>query len=127
MLQLIVLILTLSFDAYIAEKYNKKYNVTQNSIFKYKELNMYHKRKVKWTTSISLPVFLLIGYVVPYSGVDKIIEIVTYCTTAYFIMLAIWDLYYQKDKINFKLALKRNIYAYSFAIIMFVILFSVNN
>ena len=84
MVNLIVLILTLLLDLYIAEKYKKKYNVFQNSIIKYKELNLQHKKKMRWTTSVSLPLIIIVASISAPLGVSKAFEYIIFCTFGYF-------------------------------------------
>lgn len=121
-LQLLALILILLLDLYLAEKYKKKYNIFQNPILKYKELNSEHKNKTKLTVVVSLPLFILvtINFGITF---NKIFEIVAYCLAAFFLVIALLDLYYQKDKNVFEQSVKRISYVYSVCVISFVFLF----
>lgn len=122
-IQLIVLILILFLDLYIAQRNNKKYNITQNSILKYKELNREHKKNMRLTTTIAMPIFLIVTNNVYDLGANKIIEFIAYCLAAYFLILALLDLYYPKDKKVFKLSLKRIFYVYSLCFTSYIFLF----
>lgn len=121
MLYMIVFIIAIFLDLYIAEKYRKKYNITQSPLMKYKYLNKRHK-------TYSVLVGLITGlaiFTIPRIFADnfnEIIEITIYIGTIGFLAFALLDIYYRKNTVSYKPTLKRIIYTYSFCILSFVLL-----
>lgn len=121
MLQVIVFIVALFLDLYIAGKYSEKYNITQNPIVKYKYLNQNHKNYSKLIGVITALSFVFI----PARFSDNIngfIEITIYLASIGYLAFALLDTYYRKNTDSYKPSLKRIGYTYSFCIISFVVL-----
>lgn len=121
MLQVIILIIALFLDLYIAGKYSEKYNITQTPIIKYRYLNKQHKNYSKLVGIITTLSFVVIP--VKFSdNLGQFIEITTYLATIGFLAFALLDTYYRRNTASYKPSLKRIGYTYSFCILSFLFL-----